>query len=105
MFIAGDAAHLWVPLAGYGMNAGVADAMNLSFILSSVLKGWADPAILDAHMAERHPITEQVSRFAAGMGAQNRAAFQAILDKNKSADGSTKAVLPDYMGTLFTPKQ
>ncbi|MBL8905422.1 MAG: hypothetical protein JNM20_01980 [Rhizobiales bacterium] len=36
--------------------------------------------------------------------AQNRAAFQAILDKNKAADGSTKAVLPDYMGTFFTPK-
>jgi hypothetical protein len=37
--------------------------------------------------------------------AQNRAAFQAILDKNKSADGSTKAVLPDYMGTFFSPKE
>jgi hypothetical protein len=37
--------------------------------------------------------------------AQNRAAFQAILEKNKSADGSTKAVLPDYMGTFFTPKE
>lgn len=37
--------------------------------------------------------------------AQNRAAFQAILDKNKSADGSTKAVLPDYMGSFFTPKE
>lgn len=36
---------------------------------------------------------------------QNRAAFQAILDKNKSADGSTKAVLPDYMGTFFTPTE
>ena len=28
-FIAGDAAHIWVPYAGYGMNAGIADAMNL----------------------------------------------------------------------------
>jgi 2-polyprenyl-6-methoxyphenol hydroxylase-like FAD-dependent oxidoreductase len=76
VFIAGDAAHLWVPLAGYGMNAGVADAMNLSFVLDAFLKGWADPAILDAHEAERHPITEQVSRFAAGMGQQNRDAYE-----------------------------
>ncbi|ODT60665.1 MAG: hypothetical protein ABS77_09530 [Phenylobacterium sp. SCN 69-14] len=90
VFIAGDAAHLWVPLAGYGMNAGVADAMNLSFILSSVLKGWADPAILDAHMAERHPITEQVSRFAAGMGAQNRAAFEFDPDMAAKLDAQTE---------------
>ena len=32
-FIAGDAAHIWVPYAGYGMNAGIADAMNLSWLL------------------------------------------------------------------------
>ena len=35
-FICGDAAHLWVPFAGYGMNAGIADAMNLSWMLATV---------------------------------------------------------------------
>ena len=64
VFIAGDAAHLWVPFAGYGMNAGIADAMNLSWMLAAVLQGWAPEALLDAHERERHPITEQVSRFA-----------------------------------------
>ena len=64
VFICGDAAHLWVPFAGYGMNAGIADAMNLSWMLAGVLNGWADPDILAAHEAERWPITEQVSRFA-----------------------------------------
>ena len=63
-FIAGDAAHIWVPYAGYGMNAGIADATNLTWQLAAVLKGWADPALLDAYEAERHPITEQVSVFA-----------------------------------------
>ena len=29
VFLCGDAAHIWVPFAGYGMNAGIADAMNL----------------------------------------------------------------------------
>jgi 2-polyprenyl-6-methoxyphenol hydroxylase-like FAD-dependent oxidoreductase len=37
VFICGDAAHLWVPYAGYGMNAGIADAMNLSWHLASHL--------------------------------------------------------------------
>ena len=64
VFIAGDAAHLWVPYAGYGMNAGIADALNLSWHLSAHLAGWADARVLDAYEIERLPITEQVSRFA-----------------------------------------
>jgi 2-polyprenyl-6-methoxyphenol hydroxylase-like FAD-dependent oxidoreductase len=63
-FIAGDAAHIWVPYAGYGMNAGIADAMNLSWLLAAHLSGWAPSSILDAYEAERGPITSQVSRFA-----------------------------------------
>jgi len=63
-FIAGDAAHIWVPYAGYGMNAGIADAMNLSWLLAAHLNGWGGPSILDAYEAERWPITSQVSKFA-----------------------------------------
>ena len=61
VFICGDAAHLWVPMAGYGMNAGIADAANLAWLLAAHLSGWAPAGILDAHEAERLPITEQVS--------------------------------------------
>ena len=63
-YICGDAAHLWIPYAGYGMNAGIADAVDLCWILAGVLQGWASPALLDAYEAERQPITEQVSHFA-----------------------------------------
>jgi 2-polyprenyl-6-methoxyphenol hydroxylase-like FAD-dependent oxidoreductase len=64
VFICGDAAHLWIPFAGYGMNAGIADAMNLSWGLAARLNGWAGDAILDAYERERLPITGQVSHFA-----------------------------------------
>jgi 2-polyprenyl-6-methoxyphenol hydroxylase-like FAD-dependent oxidoreductase len=64
VFIAGDAAHVWVPYAGYGMNAGIADAIDLSWLLAAHINGWAPVGILDAYEAERWPITEQVSRFA-----------------------------------------
>ena len=64
VFIAGDAAHLWVPYAGYGMNAGIADAVNLSWHLAAHLRGWAGPVVLEAYESERQPITEQVSQFA-----------------------------------------
>ncbi|MGC1561124.1 MAG: FAD-dependent oxidoreductase [Bradyrhizobium sp.] len=64
VFLCGDAAHIWVPFAGYGMNAGIADAVNLSWKLAGVLNGWAEPAILDAYELERQPVTDQVSRYA-----------------------------------------
>ncbi|AMG87253.1 FAD-dependent oxidoreductase [Bordetella bronchiseptica] len=63
VFICGDAAHLWVPYAGYGMNAGIADAANLAWLLAATVNGWADARILDAYVSERHPITSQVSYF------------------------------------------
>ena len=69
IFIAGDAAHLWVPYAGYGMNAGIADALDLSWLLAAHLQGWAPETILDAYEAERLPITDQVSRFAMNYAA------------------------------------
>ena len=37
VFICGDAAHLWMPDAGYGMNAGIADATNLAWLLAAHL--------------------------------------------------------------------
>jgi 2-polyprenyl-6-methoxyphenol hydroxylase-like FAD-dependent oxidoreductase len=71
VFLSGDAAHLWIAVAGYGMNAGIADAMNLSWMLAAVHHGWAPEAILDAHNRERHPITEQVSRFVTALAVRS----------------------------------
>jgi hypothetical protein len=89
VFICGDAAHLWVPYAGYGMNAGIADAMNLSWQLAAHLHGWAPEALLAAHERERQPITEQVSRFAMGhaMNAiRERTGVPAVLE-DETAEG------------------
>ncbi len=66
VFICGDAAHIWIPFAGYGMNAGIADATNLSWMMAAVLNAQANERLLEAHEKERHPITEQVSRLAMG---------------------------------------
>src|SRR5262249_5476908 len=59
VFICGDAAHLGIPLGGYGMNAGIADAANLAWKLAGTLNSWASRGILDAYNAERQPITDQ----------------------------------------------
>jgi 2-polyprenyl-6-methoxyphenol hydroxylase-like FAD-dependent oxidoreductase len=88
-FICGDAAHLWVPYAGYGMNAGLADAANLAWLLAARLNGWGADAILDAYERERLPITEQVSYFAMNhaheMAKQRRAVPAEIEDDTVEA--------------------
>lgn len=86
VFLCGDAAHIWVPFAGYGMNAGIADAMNLSWKLAGVLNGWARPQILDAYELERLAVTEQVSRYAMNIFLQ-QAQVRKVPD-NLEAPGS-----------------
>jgi 2-polyprenyl-6-methoxyphenol hydroxylase-like FAD-dependent oxidoreductase len=85
VFICGDAAHLWVPYAGYGMNAGIADAMNLSWMLAAHMNGWAPAAILDAHETERRPTVEEVSLFVA-KHAQGAIAERTTLPADIEAD-------------------
>jgi 2-polyprenyl-6-methoxyphenol hydroxylase-like FAD-dependent oxidoreductase len=95
VFLCGDAAHIWVPFGGYGMNAGIADAMNLSWLLAASLQGWGAPAILDAYEAERLPITDQVSRLAMGhaveLARQRRAVPAAIEAPGPEGDAARRA--------------
>jgi 2-polyprenyl-6-methoxyphenol hydroxylase-like FAD-dependent oxidoreductase len=56
IFIAGDAAHLFTPTGGFGMNTGIDDSSNLAWKLAAVLQGWGGPRLLDSYEAERKPI-------------------------------------------------
>lgn len=56
VFIAGDAAHQFIPTGGYGMNTGVADAVDIGWKLAAVVRGWAGSALLDSYDAERRPV-------------------------------------------------
>lgn len=96
MLICGDSAHLWVPYAGYGMNAGIADAINLAWLLAGTLAGWGGDHLLDAYEAERLPITEQVSRFAMNHAfsamAHRREVPAAIEKEGTEGDEARKAL-------------
>jgi len=70
VFLAGDAAHLWIPMGGFGMNAGIADAVSLSWRLAGVLGGTLDERILDTYETERAPIGGQVAAQAARWGRE-----------------------------------
>ena len=56
VFLAGDAAHLFTPLGGLGMNTGIGDVMNLGWKLAAVHQGWAGPKLLDSYEIERRPM-------------------------------------------------
>ena len=60
VFLAGDAGHEHVPIGGQGMNTGIQDAFNLGWKLAQVIRGTAQPPLLDSYNIERHPIAEQL---------------------------------------------
>jgi len=60
IFLAGDACHLHPPFGGYGMNMGIADAVDLGWKLAAVIKAWGGEALLESYEAERRPIHQRV---------------------------------------------
>jgi len=64
VFLAGDAAHQYIPTGGYGMNTGIGDAFDLGWKLATVLHGYGGPQLLDSYDAERRPIGQRNCRAA-----------------------------------------
>jgi 2-polyprenyl-6-methoxyphenol hydroxylase-like FAD-dependent oxidoreductase len=56
ILIAGDAAHLFTPSGGFGMNTGIDDSSNIAWKLAALLQGWGGPRLLDTYETERKPI-------------------------------------------------
>jgi 2-polyprenyl-6-methoxyphenol hydroxylase-like FAD-dependent oxidoreductase len=57
--LAGDAAHLFTPTGGFGMNTGMDDASNLAWKLAALVQGWGGPRLLQSYEIERRPIAER----------------------------------------------
>ena len=70
-FLAGDAAHLFTPTGGFGVNTGIEDAVNLAWKLAAVTAGWAGEALLDTYEAERKPIAERNTGYALTLARRN----------------------------------
>lgn len=60
VFLVGDAAHSHSTAGGQGMNCCLQDSYNLAWKLAMVLKGSAQPTLLDSYETERKPIGAQV---------------------------------------------
>ena len=59
-FLAGDAAHIHSPAGAQGMNTGIQDGYNLAWKLALVVRGEADPRILDTYNEERVEVAERL---------------------------------------------
>jgi 2-polyprenyl-6-methoxyphenol hydroxylase-like FAD-dependent oxidoreductase len=57
--LAGDAAHLFTPTGGFGMNTGMDDASNLSWKLTALVQGWGGAGLFASYEAERKPIAHR----------------------------------------------
>jgi 2-polyprenyl-6-methoxyphenol hydroxylase-like FAD-dependent oxidoreductase len=60
VLLAGDAAHIQMPIGGQALNLGLADAFNLGWKLALQVSGQAPSGLLDSYHAERHPVGERV---------------------------------------------
>ena len=59
VILAGDAAHLFTPTGGFGMNTGMDDASNLAWKLAALVQGWGGANLLQSYELERRPIAER----------------------------------------------
>src|SRR6516165_164496 len=87
VFLAGDAAHQYIPTGGYGMNTGIGDACDLGWKLAAVLHGFASPALLASYDIERRPVGLR-NRDASGQHTKVRGEIAQVLREDLSAPGS-----------------
>ncbi|MEU6083887.1 SDR family oxidoreductase [Streptomyces sp. NPDC047108] len=60
VLLAGDAAHVQMPVGGQALNLGLQDAVNLGWKLAAEAGGWAPPGLLDSYHDERHAVGRRV---------------------------------------------
>jgi 2-polyprenyl-6-methoxyphenol hydroxylase-like FAD-dependent oxidoreductase len=89
VILAGDAAHLFTPTGGFGMNTGMDDASNLAWKLAAAVQGWGGGALIQSYEAERRPVAERNTNAARELNKNltNYTVPPAIEDD--TADGAT----------------
>lgn len=68
VILAGDAAHQMPPFMGQGLCSGTRDAANIAWKIEAVLRGRADPSLLDSYQREREPHVRMITEMAVSMG-------------------------------------
>jgi 2-polyprenyl-6-methoxyphenol hydroxylase-like FAD-dependent oxidoreductase len=93
VFLAGDAAHQYIPTGGYGMNTGIADACDLGWKLAAMLHGYAGPELLASYDAERRPVgirNREASRHHSGTRARIADVYRELLPAGTDDDAARR---------------
>ncbi|MFE5111353.1 FAD-dependent monooxygenase [Streptomyces sp. NPDC056663] len=104
VFLAGDAAHIWIPVGGFGMNAGIQDAATLGWMLAAVHHGWAPPDLLTAYESERKPVGEQFARAVGSAARASLADVSADIHLPGSDGEQARAELACRLATTEPPR-
>jgi 2-polyprenyl-6-methoxyphenol hydroxylase-like FAD-dependent oxidoreductase len=113
IFLCGDATHIHSPAGGQGMNACMQDGFNLGWKLAMVIRGEAQPSILDSYEAERRPIAEQVTAgahamhqiiMAHGTGLENRFGLTEQPGWHDEAINRISGLSHNYRGSAAIPE-
>lgn len=56
VLLAGDSVHTTSPTGGHGLNTGIGDATDLSWMLAAGVNGWGGRHLLEAYTLERRPV-------------------------------------------------
>ncbi|BCC53987.1 FAD-dependent oxidoreductase [Bacillus cereus] len=67
IFLVGDSAHIMPPTGGFGSNTGIQDAHNLAWKLAAVIKGKANPKLLETYHEERYPVAKLTTEYASSL--------------------------------------
>jgi 2-polyprenyl-6-methoxyphenol hydroxylase-like FAD-dependent oxidoreductase len=94
VYIAGDAVHMMSPTGGFGMNSGIQDAVDLSWKVAAVLKGWGGPLLLDSYEIERLPVGKRAVHEASRNLGRMRSpgANDALLDDTEEGKATRERV-------------
>lgn len=100
IFLTGDSAHQMSPTGGYGMNAGIAEAVDLGWKVAAVYAGWGGAHLLDSYDAERRPVAQATT----DEGARNFNQFLKIpfgpeIDQNTPAGEALRQQISDAIYT------
>jgi hypothetical protein len=101
VWLAGDAAHLFTPTGGFGMNTGIDDAANLAWKLAAVIQGWGGTDLLDSYEIERKPVavrnTGAARQLTVNIGETN---VDAAIEENSPAGEAARRAAGEMLASF-----
>jgi 2-polyprenyl-6-methoxyphenol hydroxylase-like FAD-dependent oxidoreductase len=99
--LAGDAAHLFTPTGGFGMNTGMDDTSNLAWKLAATLEGWGGKTLLQTYEIERKPVAERNTLAARNLNVHLAKLSVPVSIEDNSADGeAARRQVSKYLTTF-----